>query len=339
MTTVVSLILVFMLSISGNNFLLHTVNTDIKLNNPPLYGNVMLDTGEFVYGETDLSIPGRGFDFQFRRTYRSQAIYSGPLGWGWDFNYNKRLLAMYNGDMIYFDGSGRRERFKAIKNGNVVSGYEAPKGWFVKLHRMQDGSTRIIYPDRTYESFDSFGRLIGIQDRNRNKMEFFYDVSGQMSSVMDTMGRIIDFEYYPFEYDEENDKVNATSGRLKTIRDFSGREISFSYDDNGDLRIVDFEGRQTKYEYSTGTAGADIQLAHNLNRITDPQGQTALTVTYNGDKVESQNIGGSLLQFTLNGFGAMPILLKVVKIPSPESVFGLKPIYMPFSAQKSGPGH
>jgi len=37
------------------------------LNNPPLYANVMLDTGEFLYGETDLSIPGRGFDFVFRR--------------------------------------------------------------------------------------------------------------------------------------------------------------------------------------------------------------------------------------------------------------------------------
>jgi len=61
------------------------------LNNPPLYNNVMLDTGEFVYGETDLSITGRGFDFVFRRTYRSQVTYSGPIGWGWDHNYNKRL--------------------------------------------------------------------------------------------------------------------------------------------------------------------------------------------------------------------------------------------------------
>jgi len=54
--------------------------------NPALVSNVMLDTGEFVYNEVDLSIPGRGFDFVFARTYRSQSIYSGPLGWGWDHN-------------------------------------------------------------------------------------------------------------------------------------------------------------------------------------------------------------------------------------------------------------
>jgi hypothetical protein len=52
------------------------------VNNPALVSNVMLDTGEFVYSEVDLSIPGRGFDFVFARTYRSQSIYSGPLGCG-----------------------------------------------------------------------------------------------------------------------------------------------------------------------------------------------------------------------------------------------------------------
>ena len=76
------------------------------LNNPPLYNNVMLDTGEFVYGEIDLSIPGRGFDFVFQRTYRSQVMYSGPVGWGWDHNRKnlpvpKSLKFFFNPDQQY----------------------------------------------------------------------------------------------------------------------------------------------------------------------------------------------------------------------------------------------
>jgi hypothetical protein len=34
------------------------------------------------------------------------------------------------GDILYYDGTGRRERFKAIKNEETISGYTPPKGWF-----------------------------------------------------------------------------------------------------------------------------------------------------------------------------------------------------------------
>ncbi|NIO85733.1 MAG: hypothetical protein GTN53_34675, partial [Candidatus Aminicenantes bacterium] len=78
--------------------------------NPAIYSNVLLHSGEFIWDDVDIRIPGRGFDFVFQRTYRSQAIYSGPLGWGWDHNYNKRLVELYSGDIIYYDGTGRRER-------------------------------------------------------------------------------------------------------------------------------------------------------------------------------------------------------------------------------------
>jgi hypothetical protein len=106
-----------------------------------------------------------------------------------------------------------------------------------------------------------------VQDRNHNKMEFFYNVSGQLSTVMDTMGRIIDFEYYPFvrETDENGipeGRVNILSGRLHRIIDYSGRAIEFKYhDQTGDLKEVDFMGRVRKYTY---IANSDIKLAHNL---------------------------------------------------------------------------
>jgi hypothetical protein len=125
-----------------------------------------------------MRIPGRGSDFAFQRTYRSQAIYSGVLGWGWDHIYNKRLLQMYNGDVIYYDGTGRRERFKAEKKWNAITGYTAPKGWFVELKKYQDGNFCLIYPQRIVEKYDSHGRLVEIYVRSQNKLEFSYNMAG-----------------------------------------------------------------------------------------------------------------------------------------------------------------
>ena len=63
------------------------------VNNPSMYEGVMLHSGEFVMEETDLRIPGRGFDFVFTRTYRSRILYSGILGANWDHTYNRRNRA------------------------------------------------------------------------------------------------------------------------------------------------------------------------------------------------------------------------------------------------------
>jgi YD repeat-containing protein len=64
-----------------------------------------------------------------------------------------------------------------------------------------------------------------IQDRNNNKMEFYYNVSGQLSAVMDTMGRLINFEYnnYSIEEIRASGEVKPDHGRLSRIIDYSGR--------------------------------------------------------------------------------------------------------------------
>ncbi len=241
-------------------------------NNPSMYSGVLLHSGEFVYDDVDMVIPGRGFDFVFKRTYRSRVLYPGVMGWGWDHNYNRRLLELPGGDVIYFDGTGRRERFTFADNR-----YTAPAGWFTQLKKMVDGSFRHIFADRTIEYFDGYGRLTKIRDRNGNRLEFYYSLGGQLAGVLDTMGRMIEFEYFPFDSTD----ITGKSARLKKITDFSGRTVTYTYDDTtGDLKEVDFMGRIKKYTYSQD---ADISLAHNLEQYIDPRGYPTetpiLTVT------------------------------------------------------------
>ncbi|MCP5046672.1 MAG: hypothetical protein GY940_05845, partial [bacterium] len=125
---------------------------------------------------------------------------------------------------------------------------------------------------------------------NHNKMEFYYNGGGQLVAVMDTMGRMMDLEYYPFELNETGDQLKGDSGRLWKVIDFADRTVEYKYFPNGDLESVDFEGRVQKYIYS---ANNDIKLAHNLEKVIDPMGAASanpvLTITYNNeDKVKDQ---------------------------------------------------
>ncbi|MCP4148614.1 MAG: RHS repeat protein, partial [bacterium] len=242
-------------------------------NNPAVYSGVYLHSGEFETGAVDMHVPGRGFDFLFARSYHSQSLYSGVLGWGWDHNFNKRLLEMYGGDVIYYDGSGRRERFKAIIEDDKITGYKSPPGWFTELKRTVDGNYRHISPDKTIEFFDANGRLFKLQDRLHNKMVFYYNLTGQLTTVMDTMGRLYDFEYYDFELEAdengvEDASVKLTSGRLKrqdfieldrdvvfsiaegttTVTDARNNTKTFTLVD-GHVKKIDNGGFETGFEY------------------------------------------------------------------------------------------
>ena len=267
----------------------------------PAVSSVYLHSGEFFTAETDLRIPGRGFDFAFSRKYEAQSIFSGPLGWNWDHAYNRRLLELPNGDILYFNGMGRRERYVAVKYGDVVSGYTSPAGALSELKKRMDGTFTLVFPDRFIEIYDPLGRLSRLQDRNANKMEFYYDFGGNLSAVQDTMGRLIVFEYHPVLI-AANQTVTPESGRLKSISDFAGRTVTYEYDLHGDLvKAILGEGEEQQnprgkiYAYSTAAYTNDLKKGHNLVSVTDPNGQPCLQMTYEDDKLTAEKIGASTI--------------------------------------------
>jgi RHS repeat-associated protein len=271
------------------------------LMNVPAYSGVYLHSGEFFLEEHDLVIPGRGFDFDFHRVYKSQSIFSGPLGWNWDHAYNRRLLELPTGDVLYFNGMGRRERYVAVKYGDVVSGYTSPAGALSELKKRMDGTFTLVFPDRFIEIYDPLGRLSRLQDRNANKMEFYYDFGGNLSAVQDTMGRLIVFEYNPVLIAADQ-TVTPESGRLKSISDFAGRKVTYEYDLHGDLvKAILGEGEEQQnprgksYAYSTAAYTNDLKKGHNLVSVTDPNGQPCLQMTYEDDKLTSKKIGGATI--------------------------------------------
>jgi YD repeat-containing protein len=242
--------------------------------------NVQLSNGQFYLRVVDLSIPGRGMDFRFERAYRSRIEYNGPLGFGWDFNYNIRLMDELNvdgtatGHIYFFNGLGRRDRFVRLGDGSYLS----PPGYYARLSK--DPATGLLTlreRDGTVYAFTIMtpsthrASITSITDRNQNRMLFTHDAIGNLSRVTDTMGRQVDFEF-------------GMDGRLVSFRDFTGRVVAFGYDEaKGDLTSVtspaipagstpngnDFpSGKTTRYTYASGFANA--ALNHNLISIVRP---------------------------------------------------------------------
>ena len=156
----------------------------------------LLHSGEFSQTATDLYVKGRGLDFAFTRTYRSQTVGAGPLGPGWDFAYNAHLRALPGGNVEYYDGRGRRETFTVQDDG----GYQAPAGWFVSLNRTAAGWV-MIDAGRNLTRFDRFGRLIAMADAVKdsattgNEVRFAYDLAGRLVEITDSLDRPIRLQY------------------------------------------------------------------------------------------------------------------------------------------------
>jgi len=139
--------------------------------------------GELVYQHVDVDLPSSGVPFRFERTYRSGVSHWGVLGYGWDFNYNKRLVAVDGcGDVELLTGDSGRIRFSRIgdstQDGIVTVVYAAPAGVALRLKGtfppagMGAKNWQLVGKDHLTHEFDAKGNLKRIVDETGNFLEF-----------------------------------------------------------------------------------------------------------------------------------------------------------------------
>jgi YD repeat-containing protein len=267
-------------------------------------GLVLLPTGELVQRAVDLEIPGRGFNWRLERAYRSGMNYDGPLGRGWEFTQNRRLVVQTNGNVLRVDGSGRADLYVAGGGG-----FQSPSGFYTRLTLNLDGTFQEREPHGTlwlYSRTNDLGiaALTTMLDRNSNTMSFSYNAAGQLTNVTDTLGRPLSYRY-------------DANGRLVSVVDFTGRTVSYGYNTNGDLISVtspvvtntpngnDFPaGKTVLYTYSSGFA--DVRLNHQLLTVTAPNessnGPPRLSAQYNTNSLSPN--AGRLVSLLLGGTNA-----------------------------------
>lgn len=240
---------------------------------------IVMFSGGFVHQSDDLHVNGAGIDFVFRRTYRNQSVFFGPLGANWSHAYDLRLVEA--GDVVRLIAGDLREHVYRRHPRFGQSGFD----YFVP----PDGQHSIVIP--AGDSFTSRGpdglrhaferseiadvhRLERIEDRYGNTLRFAYRQNdGLLDRVLvNRPDRIVQFEH-------------DTRGRIVAVRDYTGRAWRYQYDDLGDLVAVTTPatdrhpaGLTTTYEYSTAQAVGLSQ--HNLVRVIDPAGQLYLENEY-----------------------------------------------------------
>jgi RHS repeat-associated protein len=213
---------------------------------------VQLFSGAELLSSADLTIPGRGFDFAFTRTYNSQAsqleaIATSVLGVDWGFSYSDDRLLPDGKNVILFSPTVRTDTFLATSTPGI---YTAPMGLFDQLtinsagdFVLRDSSGMI----KTYARFSDPnipGRLLSEEDSAGDLMTFHYaqinpnGVPGDQESVLsyaiDTLGREIRFQYYA-------STSQTVDGRVVTITEPHGNVASF-----GRLaHVIDFYGDMT----------------------------------------------------------------------------------------------
>jgi RHS repeat-associated protein len=246
---------------------------------------VLLHSGEFIYEQTLLCTPGRGLNYVFHLSYHSQLIYDGPLGWGWEHNYDRRFVPADGGSLALKEGVGRFDVYSF--DG---AEFTPPAGRYTALVSAttgitltdRDGGVESYYP---LDGSADAGRLRAIADRNRNTLQFAYDGNGRLQTVTDALGRAITYAY-------------DGSNRISGVTDFAGCSVTLTYDDNGDLVSIttpavtgtpnsnDFPlGKTTIFSYTSGFE--DERLNHNLTTIIAP----------------NEAADGSLTPRTINTYG------------------------------------
>ncbi|MGE3165387.1 MAG: PKD domain-containing protein [Planctomycetota bacterium] len=267
---------------------------------------VYLHNGEENLERVDLFIPGRGeIDFVMRRRYRSRFEFAGPIGYGWDFDYNDTIQTLPNGNLKRCNGRGRVVTWEKI----TADTYQSPTGHFRTVRRTPAQVIEMRSPNGFRRLYRPDGRLAAHIDRFGNRMVFEYDAFGDLELVVDPYGREIRFEF-AFQ--------PGGFRRLSKIRDFLGREVHYTYDNRGDLVEVrtpvvtgtptnnDFpDGRTERYTYSFGFLVP--QLNHNILSATFANevangGPPAITWEYGNnfadqasfDRVIREHLGGGL---------------------------------------------
>ena len=179
--------------------------------------------GEFVVDETDISLPGLGIPFEFSRHYRSGVDYQTSLGFGWNHNFNQRLVNSGSAfipvqgaatptqpDMYLIDDRLQQVRFifQTTTNGNDVFTLASP-GTMVLTHPHNDPTSSWLMTNGdglTYVFDGSHGYLIAIKDKADHALQIDWSAQPiqpitwaafkpKVVDVVDTTGRVIYFNY------------------------------------------------------------------------------------------------------------------------------------------------
>lgn len=212
-----------------------------------------LYSGNFNWSLPLVSMPGRaGLDLGLSLSYNSlvwtksgnHVLFDGDWGWpapGFRLGFPVVQGKFYDTQALkpaymLVTPSGARASLRQTTTPNV---FEAGDSSYLQLTEKQDGSgnLELLTTDGTLMTFQAqvgVYRCAEVRDRNGNFITVAYTASGNVDYVTDTLGRLIDFEYYQDGYLKQIAQVwhrEVESGStIQTVTE-THRWAKFDYDD------------------------------------------------------------------------------------------------------------
>ncbi|SDY35714.1 DNRLRE domain-containing protein [Thermoactinomyces sp. DSM 45892] len=186
-------------------------------------------TGNLVMDETDAKTGGRGPAVEIGRTYNSRSTEAGAFGLGWTFSESMKEDG--NGNVIYTDEDGTVHQFTKNSDGT----YTKPLGVYLELAKDATGFT-MTDKDQVKSFFDLNGKLVKVQDNDKNAVTYTYNDSKQLTSITDASGRATTITYQ--------------DGKIESVKAPGNRVWKYGY--KGDLltSVTNPENEVTKYGYT-----------------------------------------------------------------------------------------
>ena len=238
---------------------------------------VNLDSGNFIYETTDLSIEGPE-PFEFRRSYNSLGDETGVFGKGWTHNFEIRLEVGIDDAVLYWcDGrsilfSIDKGEFSRISGGTAV------------LER--DGENYVYQTEEGSYYLDRSGRFVRFENESGVGYSLVYS-HNYLSRIEKDSG-----EYIRLTYEE-------STGKPVTAEDHSGRKVTYSYKGR-DLTEASSFDQTTRYEYDsqgriTGVINPEgVRIVKNeydaQNRVTAQRFPDGSEMMYSYDDQENLTV-------------------------------------------------
>ena len=196
----------------------------------PAGGDPILGDGEFFEQRVDASLAGLGPHYEFKRTYRSRVNFRGTLGYGWDHNYDIRILGVLT-----------------LANDEHIAPYcdntiDLQDGDLNVIHfTLVPGTTKYRAPGVSYvlDTFTNENGYIFWRMVDGDGTQYLFDTVGYLSQIRDVVGNTLTFgwEYSPSSVTFPDDKLHGRTKRLLTVTD-AARTVYYTYDGNDQLECV-----------------------------------------------------------------------------------------------------
>lgn len=193
------------------------------------------------------------------------------LGNGWGISGVQELIENSDGSILIIDGNGSEIVFEN------EGGYVSPPGDFSTLRKLEEGTFQRITKEQTVYAFDSNNRLVSITDRNGSQTQHVYNVTGQLTEIIDPVGLSTQFKY--------------ANGHISKIIDPAKRETLLEYDASGNLtRITDPDStsRQFIYDDKGHMVGETDKRGYQEKAIYDFAGRATQAIGKDGRIIKVQ---------------------------------------------------